>query len=92
MDRHALAFARIGHRLEAVHLAAGAFGRIPGTGQLYTGYQQRLTAAQDGLDSAADGLAGIGAGLEGVRVGYESGDQRSAAGFRSIGGQLGGDR
>ena len=83
---HALTFERLSDRLDGVRLAAGTFGRIPGTGEVHVGYQQRLTDAQNGLDSAAEGVSGIGASLESVGTAYEAGDQQSAEGFQSIGG------
>ncbi|WP_282202652.1 hypothetical protein [Kitasatospora fiedleri] len=79
LDAQAERIAQIRSALAGVQLSSEAFGKLPGSGELYGSYQEHAEAEQENFADLLDLLDGTAEGVRFAVDNYESNEHETAA-------------
>jgi hypothetical protein len=83
-DQRGDAFDKVVQQLEAARVGRESFGRIPGSGETFSQYEDRVNACLDGLKDCVTAMRDIGELAQACANDYQDIDKEAGKSFQQI--------
>lgn len=88
-DKHGEGFDKVVQKLNETRVGRESFGVMPGSGEIFSGYEERVNACVESVRECAEAMRALGDVVADCGTDYQQIDQKMAEDFGKIAQQIG---